>query len=46
MPRTRKIGHFTYIERTKDFFVREGFEKKESFIKAIKIRESLGDKLK
>lgn len=34
-----------YTERTKDFWVKNGHEKKESFIKAIKHREMLGDKL-
>jgi hypothetical protein len=34
-----------YIERTKGFFVKKGLEKREDFIKAIKHREMLGDKL-
>ena len=43
--RTHKIKNTLYIERTKDFFVQEGEENKPSFIKAIKHRESIGDKL-
>lgn len=45
MPRTIKIKNTIYIERTKDFYVQAGRENEESFIRAIKIRESYGDKL-
>lgn len=34
-----------YIERTRDFYVQEGFETKPNFIEAIKKREAMGDKL-
>lgn len=34
-----------YTERTKNFWVKNGHEKEDSFIKAIKRRESLGDKI-
>jgi hypothetical protein len=34
-----------YIERTKDFYIQEGLETQEHFVKAIKRRESLGGKL-
>ena len=40
------IGKTIYIERTKDFFVQEDRENEDSFVNAIKIRESMGDRLK
>lgn len=44
--RTLKIKNTVYIERTKDFYVQAGLETRPDFIRAIKIRESMGDKLK
>jgi len=45
MGRTIKIKNTVYIERTKDFYVESGRENEEDFIRAIKKRESYGDKL-
>lgn len=43
--RVKVIKRELYIERTKDFYIKEGLETQEHFIKAIKIRESQGGKL-
>ena len=44
-PRVKIIGKDKYIERTKDFYIKEGLEKEEHFIRAIRLREAQGDKL-
>lgn len=43
--RVKVIKNSLYIERTKDFYVQEGLETRPDFIRAIKNREALGDKL-
>lgn len=44
-PRTKKIGRHVYTERTKNFFIQNGREKEPHFVRAIKHREALGDKI-
>ncbi len=43
--RVKVIKRELYIERTKDFYVKDGYETRPDFIQAIKHREALGDKL-
>ena len=37
-----KRGSTLFIERTKDFYIKEGREKEDSFIKAIRLRGGIG----
>ncbi len=43
--RVKVIKRELYIERTKDFYVKDGYETRPNFVQAIKHREALGDKL-
>jgi hypothetical protein len=43
--RVKVIKRELYIERTKDFYIKDGLENTPHFIQSIKRRESLGDKL-
>jgi len=45
-PRVKIIRGKRYIERTKDFYIEEGREKEEHFVRAIKKREAMGDGLR
>lgn len=38
-------GRTKFIERTKDFYIQEGYENQPNFVRAIKIRKAMGDKL-
>ncbi len=45
VPRTKLIGKHIYTERTKNFFIQNGLESEPHFVRSIKNREALGDKL-